>query len=359
MVTVADQLEVSCTPLIENKASEAEEYFTPLQLTAFEETFDPAALCSPDKFFPREVKKLLSLELEVVQLQQTLHLIQLDLSTRSADLEYMRQTAASNEERAVSAERRLTELQLKYDGLKEDNNSLRFAVSEAVARNIASELEKKEMRVTLSRIAKQQTDNAQIAGWQPPAEKKLQKMHSCRLDEPKTEIALRTDIESNSQGAFDGSGYTLPTRKEDLIQDGSADQFKKPDKARRDPLKEFNKINRSLYGSDPTFQKIASFYKDIFATKLTGSNKWLRGVVSSQSAIETHPKVVESTMTKFITLFQEGGIALPIEKVGPCQYKMGSSKLLIKLVNGRLMAKSGPTSIDIVQWLEKQPIYCV
>lgn len=58
-----------------------------------------------------------------------------------------------------------------------------------------------------------------------------------------------------------------------------------------------------------------------------------------------------------LQLFRESGVTIPMHKCGPCQYRLGTAKLAVRLVNGRIMARSGAGQHqDIFCWLEKQPV---
>jgi hypothetical protein len=48
-----------------------------------------------------------------------------------------------------------------------------------------------------------------------------------------------------------------------------------------------------------------------------------------------------SALQGLLQLFAENGVVIPLHKCGPCQYRLGSAKLAVRLVNGRLMARAG------------------
>lgn len=59
-----------------------------------------------------------------------------------------------------------------------------------------------------------------------------------------------------------------------------------------------------------------------------------------------------------LQLFDSNGLPVPLHKCGQCMYRLGPAgcKLSLRLVNGRLMARSGAgQTMDILAWLEKQP----
>ena len=42
-----------------------------------------------------------------------------------------------------------------------------------------------------------------------------------------------------------------------------------------------------------------------------------------------------------LQLFAENGVCIPLHKCGPCQYRLGTAKVAVRLVNGRLVARAG------------------
>jgi hypothetical protein len=58
-----------------------------------------------------------------------------------------------------------------------------------------------------------------------------------------------------------------------------------------------------------------------------------------------------------LQLFADNGVAIPLAKCGPAQYRLGSAKLAVRLVNGRLVARAGAgQTTDVLHWLERQPV---
>lgn len=55
-------------------------------------------------------------------------------------------------------------------------------------------------------------------------------------------------------------------------------------------------------------------------------------------------------------LFEESGVHLPLRHTGPCQYNVGHHKMMVRLVNGRLMARSGSSNVCVFSWLGKLPV---
>jgi len=115
------------------------------------------------------------------------------------------------------------------------------------------------------------------------------------------------------------------------------------------------------YGSSSGFRDIRDEYRRILEEQRSSEDqivRWSRHVMSNASAVETDPKKVEQVVEGLRELCEENGVPLPLLRVGPNSYRIGENgaKLGVKLINGRLMARSGPSYIDIFQWLERQPL---
>ncbi|KAL4443463.1 hypothetical protein ABPG75_011200 [Micractinium tetrahymenae] len=84
---------------------------------------------------PGGVQKLLALELEVVQLQQSLQIAQLEFETRSAQLHALKQRADEAEQRVQAAEERASGLAQQLRQLERQAGDLRCQLGEAAARH--------------------------------------------------------------------------------------------------------------------------------------------------------------------------------------------------------------------------------
>lgn len=129
--------------------------------------------------------------------------------------------------------------------------------------------------------------------------------------------------------------------------------------------------NRPTYGSNPRFIEICQAYNSVLTSQAAEEEplaRWVRTVMSNTSAIETDPKKVEPVLLGLKELCEENGVPMPLRKVGPSQFQLlvggtvgtggkesRGQKLSVRLINGRLMARSGPAWVDIFQWLERQP----
>lgn len=113
--------------------------------------------------------------------------------------------------------------------------------------------------------------------------------------------------------------------------------------------------HRARYGSVPAFKEIQAAYRSVLGEE-DAVQKWVRHVYSSRSAIETDPKKIEPLVDGVCDIFEDNGLPLPLEKTGSCTYKLGSAKTVVRLMNGKLMAKSGPTFVNMFAWIAKQPL---
>jgi hypothetical protein len=121
----------------------------------------------------------------------------------------------------------------------------------------------------------------------------------------------------------------------------------------------------NTYGTNPLFLEIRTAYHSVIASQAEEEDpiaRWVRTVIApNTSPIETDPKKVEPVLLGLQQLCEESGLPLPLRKIGSCQFqlggrKSGGQKLSVRLINGRLMARSGPAWLDIFTWLERQPI---
>jgi hypothetical protein len=63
------------------------------------------------------------------------------------------------------------------------------------------------------------------------------------------------------------------------------------------------------------------------------------------------------TQQDLAQLFHENGVHLPLVRVGCCQYSLcGGRTFVVRVINGKAMVRSGPSFVDFVSLLEKQPV---
>lgn len=127
--------------------------------------------------------------------------------------------------------------------------------------------------------------------------------------------------------------------------------YSRPASARRLPT----------YGGIAEFCEIRDMYRNVLeqaAAAEAPTSRWVRTVMSNQSAVVTDPTQIEPMVEGLRQLCEQNGVPLPLERLGPCQYRLGKGggKLGVRLINGKLMARSGPSYVDVFQWLERQPV---
>ncbi|EFN58173.1 hypothetical protein CHLNCDRAFT_141998 [Chlorella variabilis] len=118
------------------------------------------------------------------------------------------------------------------------------------------------------------------------------------------------------------------------------------------------KAPRRTYGQDPCFLEIKEAYHAVVAGQAgQQASRWARSAFSSSSAVESEPGKVEPMVQGLLQLFRREGLRVPLRKCGPCQYQLGSAKLSVRLVSGRLRARAGAgQTMDVLEWLAKQPV---
>lgn len=72
--------------------------------------------------------------------------------------------------------------------------------------------------------------------------------------------------------------------------------------------------------------------------------------------IRQHPSSFLS-LQGLLELLAEAGLFLPLSQVGQSsQYLLGNSKVAVRLVHGKLMARSGAGHVPFMDWVAKQPL---
>lgn len=71
----------------------------------------------------------------------------------------------------------------------------------------------------------------------------------------------------------------------------------------------------------------------------------------------TDDRLVLARVTQgVVELLAESGLHLPLSQAGPGQYLLGSSRASVRLVQGKLMVRSGAGHVPFLDWLAKQPL---
>ncbi|KAK9819605.1 hypothetical protein WJX72_000190 [[Myrmecia] bisecta] len=118
---------------------------------------------------------------------------------------------------------------------------------------------------------------------------------------------------------------------------------------------------RQTYGADSHFEAIKDSYfngaggqDDL--TDRDKTHRWLRGIMSSKSVVDADPKHVDKLVRQLQSLCLQHGINLPLKRTGPCQYSLGSSRMSLKTINGKLMVRCGGGYEHILSAVEKLPV---
>ena len=116
------------------------------------------------------------------------------------------------------------------------------------------------------------------------------------------------------------------------------------------------------YGMDTRFASAKRRYEEQTAENSPGSvtehdrtQSWLKGLTTNTAKQAADPKRVDRLVSEFQQLMQESGLEAPLEKVGPCQYKLGSHKLSLKVGSNKLLVRCGGGYEDLMSAMEKMP----
>ena len=119
---------------------------------------------------------------------------------------------------------------------------------------------------------------------------------------------------------------------------------------------------RVTYGMDKRFASAKRRYEEQTTENSSGSitehdrtQSWLKGLTANTAKQAADPKRVDQLVSVFQQLMQENGLEAPLEKVGPCQYKLGSHKLSLKVGSNKLLVRCGGGYEDLMSAMEKMP----
>ena len=116
------------------------------------------------------------------------------------------------------------------------------------------------------------------------------------------------------------------------------------------------------YGMDKGFASARQRYEEETAesspasmTEHDRTQTWLKGLTMNTAKQAVDPKRVDRLVNDVQRLMQENGLEVPFEKVGPCQYKLGSHKLSLKVGSNKLLVRCGGGYEDLMSAMEKMP----
>ena len=119
---------------------------------------------------------------------------------------------------------------------------------------------------------------------------------------------------------------------------------------------------RVTYGMDSGFASAKQQYEEQTAgnspdsmTEHDRTQSWLKGLTMNTAKQAADPKRVERLVSRFQQLMQDNGLEVPLERVGPCQYKLGSHKLSLKVGSNKLLVRCGGGYEDLMSAMKKLP----
>ena len=97
---------------------------------------------------------------------------------------------------------------------------------------------------------------------------------------------------------------------------------------------------------------------------LTGGGLTASGCSATQHSHTPHttnppsssPSSPLARLQGLLELFEELGLHVPLRRTGPSTYCLGSARLAVRLVCGKLVGRAGGGAVDIFGWLGRQPM---
>lgn len=120
------------------------------------------------------------------------------------------------------------------------------------------------------------------------------------------------------------------------------------------------------YGMDSAFASARQRYEAQTAahspdsmTEHDRTQSWLKELTTNKAKQAVDPKKVDQLVSEFQHITQDSGLEVPLERVGPCQYKLGSHRLSLKVGSNKLLVRCGGGYEDLMSAMEKMPQkYC-
>jgi hypothetical protein len=308
-----------------------------------------------------QTEKLIELELEVVQLQQNLHMISLEWTSRGIELQYAKHQANAAEDKATELEDKVAILQQQLKKLQKENASLRGQLAASMARKHAAEAEAADLRTAVGRLSQQLLETKTGRKMSISDDGNGDNNHPNHHNQ---------DNETNLIPAYVPEVPLPPTRKDiETTSAVLAEPPPPPPKAltSRQNISATTGKRRTTttmpcYGDLSNFNIIATQYNESvklvqrqLSSSNASSNKWVQDLMSSTSSVDTDPKHVDKAVKQLLGVCSKQGLDLPLTKgLRNNQYALGKTTVMFKLVNSKLMVKSGPSCIDVMSWLARQ-----
>lgn len=290
-----------------------------------------------------QTEKLIELELEIVQLQQNLHMISLEWTSRGIELQYAKHQAKGAEDKATELEDKVAILQQQQTQLQKENASLRGQLAASMARKHAAEAEAADLRTAVGRLSQQLLETK--TGRKMP-------------------ISDDGDGDNNPHQTDLIPAYVpevpLPPIRREI---GSATAAPSTSRQNTSAATVKRRTTMACYGDVSNYDIIAAQYNDSvkhvqrqLSSINTSTNKWVQDLMSSTSSVDTDPKHIDKAVEQLLGVCSQLGLDLPLKKgIRNSQYTLGKTTVMLKLVNSKLMVKSGPSCIDVMSWLARQP----
>ncbi len=123
---------------------------------------------------------------------------------------------------------------------------------------------------------------------------------------------------------------------------------------------------RVTYGMDSAFSAAKQQYEEQAAGSSQGdltehdrTQNWLKNLTANKAKQASDPKRVDQLVSEFQRLMQENGLDMPLQKSGPCQYRLGSCKLSLKVGSNRLLVRCGGGYEDLMSAIENMPQHSI
>ena len=123
---------------------------------------------------------------------------------------------------------------------------------------------------------------------------------------------------------------------------------------------------RVTYGMDSAFSAAKQQYEEQAAGSSQGdltehdrTQNWLKNLTANKAKQASDPKRVDQLVGEFQRLMQENGLDMPLQKSGPCQYRLGSCKLSLKVGSNRLLVRCGGGYEDLMSAIESMPQHSI
>lgn len=86
------------------------------------------------------------------------------------------------------------------------------------------------------------------------------------------------------------------------------------------------------------------------------TQNWLKGLTVNKATQASNPKLVDQKLHELQQLMLDHGLDLPFQKSGPCQYRLGSHKLRLKVSSNKLLVRCGGGYEILLSAMEKMTV---